>query len=143
MVIKILTMNKINFKVHELLELEFELNGGISDDGTMEYEGFLNQLLPIALKYELQPLSEFLSILVDDVREQKQNLILKYGEKDNEGNVSIKRNMDSFSDFEKEYEELMVKDVEISFPNILLSDVKEMGRTKDNYKVLFHLVKSN
>jgi hypothetical protein len=136
-------MNKINFKVHELLELEFELNGGISDDGTMEYEGFLNQLLPIALKYELQPLSEFLSILVDDVREQKQNLILKYGEKDNEGNVSIKRNMDSFSDFEKEYEELMVKDVEISFPNILLSDVKEMGRTKDNYKVLFHLVKSN
>ena len=136
-------MNKINFKVHELLELEFELNGGISDDGTMEYEGFLNQLLPIALKYELQPLSEFLSNLVDNVREQKQNLILKYGEKDNEGNVSIKRNMDSFSDFEKEYEELMVKDVEISFPNILLSDVKEMGRTKDNYKVLFHLVKSN
>ena len=143
MVIKILTMNKINFKTYELLELEFELNGGMSDDGTIEYEGFLNQLLPIALKYELQPLSEFLSNLVDNTRELKQNLILKYGEKDEQGNVAIKRNMDLFPDFEKEYEELMMRDVEISFPNILLSDIKEMGRTKDNYKVLFHLVKSN
>lgn len=136
-------MNKINFKTYELLELEFELNGGMSDDGTIEYEGFLNQLLPIALKYELQPLSEFLSNLVDNTRELKQNLILKYGEKDEQGNVAIKRNMDLFPDFEKEYEELMMRDVEISFPNILLSDIKEMGRTKDNYKVLFHLVKSN
>ena len=64
-------------------------------------------------------------------------------EKDEQGNVAIKRNMDLFPDFEKEYEELMMRDVEISFPNILLSDIKEMGRTKDNYKVLFHLVKSN
>lgn len=142
MVIKILTMNKITFKTHELLELEFELNGGVSDDETLEYEGFLNQMLPIALKYELQPLSEFLSNLVDNVRERKQNLVLKYGEKDKDGNVMITRNMQSFPDFEKEYEELMLSDVEISFPDILLSDIKEMGRTKDNYKVLFHLVKS-
>lgn len=136
-------MNKTNFKTHELLELEFELNGGVSDDGTLEYEGFLNQMLPIALKYELQPLSEFLSNIVDNVREQKQNLILKYGEKDENGNVMITRNMESFPDFEKEYEELMLANNEISFPDILLSDLKEMGRTKDNYKVLFHLVKSN
>jgi hypothetical protein len=99
-------------------------------------------LLPIALKYELQPLSEFLSNLVDNTRELKQNLILKYGEKDEQGNVMITKNMQSFPDFEKEYEELMLSDVEISFPDILLSDIKEMGRTKDNYKVLFHLVKS-
>ena len=131
-------MNKIEFTKRELLQLEFELNGGVTYDGSITCEGFLRQYLPVNLKYELQTLSEYLVNFLNEIMEIRENLLLKHGTPNEKGVVVVNSDL-----FNKEFDEILNQTIEIEYPDIFLEDVKKMGRTKDDYRMLFHLIKIN
>ena len=150
-------MEKITLKLGDVLQLESEINGYINpQDGTEVYKGFTKQNLSIILKYELKELGETLKTERTKVESLRDELILKYGEqdekggtmvkmynetKDDEGNVIGKTINPQYVEFDKEYGTLLDQEKEIEYPEITIADLKEAGKSSDNYKVLFKLVK--
>lgn len=150
-------MEKITLKLGDVLQLESEINGYINpQDGTEVYKGFTKQNLSIILKYELKELGETLKAERTKVESLRDELILKYGEqdekggtmvkmynetKDDEGNVIGKTINPQYVEFDKEYGTLLDQEKEIEYPEITIADLKEAGKSSDNYIVLFKLVK--
>ena len=150
-------MEKITLKLGDVLQLESEINGYVNpQDGTEVYKGFTKQNLSIILKYELKELGEVLKAERTKVESLRDELILKYGEqdenggtlvkmynetKDDEGNVISRMVNPSYIEFDKEYGTLLDQEKEIEYPEITKDDLKEVGKSSDNYIVLFKLIK--
>ena len=150
-------MEKITLKLGDVLQLETEING-YSDPQTGEeiFEGFSKQNLSIILKYELSDFSTELKNERSKVETLRDELIKKYGEedgnggilvkmynevKDDEGNVTGKVVNPQYLEFDKEYGVLLNQEIEIEYPEITKEDLKDAGKTKDKYQVLFKLIK--
>ncbi len=150
-------MEKSKFKLGDVLQLESEINGFVAPEtGERIYEGFLNQNLSIILKYELTELSEVLSKERKKVESLRDDLIKKHGEEDERGGIMVKMYLEQkdddgnviskvinpkYVDFDKEYGELLNTEIEIEYPEITKEDLKEAGKSKDKYRVLFRLIK--
>ena len=148
-------MEKLKLKLGEVLQLGHEINGLTNPEtGEIIYEGFLNQNLSIILKYELTDCGELLTKERKKIDSLRDELIKKHGEeknggivvnmylesKDAEGNI-IKTINPKYLDFDAEYSKLLDQEKEIEFPEITLQDLKDAGKTKDQYRVLFKFVK--
>jgi hypothetical protein len=150
-------MDKITLKLGDVLQLESEINGYTEPQtGEQVYEGFSKQNLSIILKYELSDFSTTLKSERTKVETLRDELIKKYGEedgnggilvkmyneiKDEEGNVTGKVVNPQYLEFDKEYGVLLNQEIEIEYPEITIQDLKEAGKTKDKYQVLFKLIK--
>jgi hypothetical protein len=150
-------MDKITLKLGDVLQLESEINGYTEPQtGEEVYEGFVKQNLSIILKYELSDFSTELKAERVKVETLRDELIKKYGEedgnggilvrmynevKDDEGNVTGKVINPQYLEFDKEYGVLLNQEIEIEYPEITVGDLKEAGKTKDKYQVLFKLIK--
>ena len=150
-------MEKLKIKLGDILQLESEINGLVSQEtGEVIYEGFLKQKLNIVLKYDLTELSDFLKKERKKIETLRDDIIKKYGEDDGNGGVLVrmfdeekdeagnvvKRTMNpKYVEFDKEYGELLNKDIDIEHPEITKEDLKGAGKTKDDYKALFKLIK--
>ena len=146
-------------EIGEILQLESEINGFTNQQtGEKVYEGFLKQNLSIILKYELTELSEELSKERKRIETVRDELIQNLGEadenggiivrmfddvKDEEGNVVGKKYTENYIEFDNQYGELMKSTKEISHPEITKEDLKKAGDTKDDYKILFKLIKKD
>jgi hypothetical protein len=150
-------MEKITLKLGEILQLESEINGFVDPQtGNQLFEGFTKQNLPIILKYELSDLSKELKAERTKVEELRDELIKKYGEDDGKGGIMVKMYSEvkdeegnvisspinpKYIDFDKDYGSLLNQDKEIEVPEITKDDLKEAGKSKDQYVILFKLVK--
>ncbi len=150
-------MEKITLKLGDVLQLESEINGYIDpQSGEQIYEGFSKQNLSIILKYELSDFSSTLKSERSKVDALRDDLVKKYGEeaanggimvkmynevKDEEGNVTGKVINPQYLEFDKEYGTLLNQEIEIEYPEITKEDLKDAGKTKDKYIVLFKLIK--
>ncbi len=150
-------MEKSKFKLGDVLQLESEINGFVNQEtGERIYEGFLKQNLSIILKYELTELSEVLSKERRKVDSLRDDLIKKHGqddgkgglmvkmfieEKDNDGNIISRTINPKYVEFDKEYGELLNTEIDLEYPEITKEDLKEAGKSKDKYQVLFRLIK--
>jgi hypothetical protein len=150
-------MEKITLKLGDVLQLESEINGYIEPQtGEQVFEGFSKQNLSIILKYELSDFSTELKGERTKVEALRDELIKKYGEedgnggvlvkmynevKDDEGNVTGKVVNPQYIEFDNEYGVLLNQEIEIEYPEITKEDLKEAGKTKDKYQVLFKLIK--
>jgi hypothetical protein len=149
-------MEKITLKLGEVLQLGHEINGLTNPEtGEQIYEGFLNQNLSIILKYELTDVGEFLTKERKKIESLRDELIKKYGSeingsmavkmyletKDNDGNVIQTVINPQYVEFDKEYGTLLNQEIEIEHPEITKDDLKDAGKTKDQYRVLFKLIK--
>lgn len=149
-------MEKFTLKLGEVLQLGHEINGlNNPETGDVIYEGFINQNLSIILKYELTDVGEFLIKERKKIEQLRDELIKKHGTeennvtsvkmyvevKDDEGNVTTRTINPKYVEFDNEYGTLLEQEKEIEFPNITLSDLKDAGKTKDQYRVLFKLIK--
>jgi hypothetical protein len=149
-------MEKLTLKLGDVLQLGHELNGLTNPDtGERIYEGFLNQNLSIILKYELTDLGEFLIKERKKIEGLRDELIKKHGteingsvavkmyleEKDDEGNVIGNVINPKYVEFDNEYNLLLNQEIEIEYPEISKEDLKDAGKTKDQYRVLFKLIK--
>jgi hypothetical protein len=150
-------MEKITLRLGDILQLESEINGFTNPEtGKQVYEGFVKQNLSIMLKYELTELSEFLTKERKKVEGLRDELIKKYGEedgkggimvkmidetKDDDGNVISSKFNENYLKFDEEYSTLLNNEKEIEYPEITKSDLKEAGKSNDDYRVLFKLIK--
>jgi hypothetical protein len=149
-------MNKKTLTLGEIRQLGDEINGLLNkENGSVIYEGFLNQKISVLLKYELTDLSEFLEKEKSKIESIKDELILKYGvqddrgtklemwliDKDDEGKIISKKLNPKYIEFDEEMSKLMMVEKEIEYPDITKDDLKNIGETKDNYQVLFKLIK--
>jgi hypothetical protein len=150
-------MDKITLKLVDILQLESEINGYTDpQSGEIVYEGFTKQNLSIILKYELSDFSATLKTERTKVDSLRDELIKKYGEddgkggilvkmynevKDEEGNVTGKVINPQYVEFDNEYGTLLNREIEIEYPEITKQDLKDAGKTKDKYLVLFKLIK--
>ena len=150
-------MEKITLKLGEVLQLESEINGFTSQEtGKVVYQGFIKQNLSILLKYELTELSETLSKERKTIDGLRDELIKKYGEEDGkggimvkmfnevtdeEGNVTSRTFNEKYMKFDEEYSTLLNNEKEIEYPTITKEDLKEAGKSNDDYKILFKLIK--
>ena len=150
-------MDKITLKLGDVLQLESEINGYTEPQtGEQVYEGFSKQNLSIILKYELSDFSTNLKSERTKVETLRDELIKKYGEedgkggilvrmynevKDEEGNVTGKVINPQYVEFDNEYGVLLNQEIEIEHPEITIEDLKDAGKTKDKYQVLFKLIK--
>jgi hypothetical protein len=150
-------MEKITLRLGDILQLENEINGFVNPEtGKQVYEGFIKQKLSIILKYELTELSELLTKERKKVEGLRDELIKKYGEddgkggvfvkmfdetKDEEGNVISSKINENYLKFDAEYGTLLSTEKEIEYPEITKHELKEAGKSNDDYKVLFKLIK--
>lgn len=151
-------MEKITLKLGEILQLESEINGFVDPQTqTQVFEGFTKQNLSIILKYELTELSETLKAERAKVEALRDELIKKHGEDDGKGGIMVKMYINEIKDendkviggdfnpkyieFDQEYGTLLNQDKEIEYPEITKEDLKEAGRSKDKYQILFKLIK--
>lgn len=150
-------MEKLTLKLGDHLQLESELNGLVNQNtGEVIYEGFINQNLSIILKYELSVLAETLTAERKRIESLRDELVKKYGDldekggmmvkmlietKDDEGNVLSKVINPKYIEFDKEYGVLLNQEKEIEYPEITKEDLKDAGKSKDKYQVLFKLIK--
>lgn len=149
----------MKLQLGEILQLEKEINGYINPEtNEQEFKGFINQDLSIILKYRLSELSDFLTNEKKKVGDLRDSLIKKYGKPDEEGKIVVKMFIEDentniegeeprmivnpeFKKLDEEFGKLLVQEIEVDVPEITLDDLKEAGKTKDNYKLLFKLIK--
>lgn len=151
-------MEKITLKLGDILQLESEINGFVDpQSGTQVFEGFTKQNLSIILKYELTELSDTLKAERTKVDSLRDELIKKHGEDDGKGGIMVKMYINEIKDendkviggdinpqymlFDQEYGTLLNQEKEIEYPEITKEDLKEAGKSKDKYQVLFKLIK--
>ncbi len=140
--------------IDQILQLDAEINGYTNpQNGEVVYEGFAAQPLSILLKYELRELSEKLKDERGKVDELRNELIERFGEKTEEGGIQITPTIEKkkgkktetvknpkYVEFLNEYNKLLTKEIELDHPVITKDDLKDAGKTKDQYNVLFNLV---
>ncbi len=140
--------------IDQILQLDAEINGYTNpQNGEVIYEGFASQPLSILLKYELRELSEKLKDERGKVDELRNELIEKFGEKTEEGGIQITPTIEQkkgkktetiknpkYVEFLSEYNKLLTKEIELDHPVITKEDLKDAGKTKDQYNILFNLV---
>lgn len=149
----------MKLQLGEILQLEKEINGYVNPEtNEQEFKGFINQDLSIILKYKLSELSDFLTNEKKKVGDLRDSLIKKYGKPDEEGKIVVKMFIEDestsiegeepkmivnpeFKKLDEEFGKLLVQEIEVDVPEITLDDLKEAGKTKDNYKLLFKLIK--
>jgi len=150
-------MEKKLLKLGEHLQLESEINGYVDpNSGEQVYEGFTKQNLSIILKYELAELGETLSAERKRIEILRDELIKKHGEADEKGGIMVKMFIEEkdeegnlisrlmnpkYVEFDKEYGTLLDQEKEVEYPEITKEDLKEAGKSKDKYQVLFKLIK--
>jgi hypothetical protein len=144
----------VKLTIDEVLQLDAEINGFTNQQsGEVVYKGFANHELPILLKYELSELTKTLQDERSKVDELRNSLITKYGDVKEDGSVEIKPTVEvkkgkkketvkneKYVEFLGEYGKLLSKEIEIDTPEITKDDLKEVGKTTDQYKVLFKLI---
>jgi len=140
--------------IDQILQLDAEINGFTNpQSGEVVYEGFVKQPLSILLKYELTELSNRLKEERETVDSLRNELIEKYGEKTEDGGIQITPTIEEkkgkktetvrnpkYVEFIEEYNKLLQKEIEITHPEITKEDLKDAGKTKDQYNILFKLV---
>ena len=140
--------------IDQILQLDAEINGYTNpQNGEVVYEGFSWQPLSILLKYELRELSDKLKEERTKVDELRNELIEKFGEKTEDGGIQITPTIEKtkgkkkevvknpkYVEFISEYNKLLAKEIELDHPTITKDDLKDAGKTKDQYNILFKLV---
>jgi hypothetical protein len=151
-------MENYTLTLGEILDLEIEINGLINNEtGEVIYEGFRKQNLNILLKYDINEFGDKLKNEVKLINDIRDELVKKHGkddggnifvqmydvEKDDKGNIISKKYTQSFKDFQTEFSTLLdSKTKEFQVPTITKEDLKNAGQTKDDYRVLFKVIKN-
>lgn len=141
---------KITLSLGEILELEAELNGARNNiTGDVYTEGLLKQKLPIKTKYWLTRLSETTSSEKRTIENLRDELVIKYGQKNEDGTFSIPLKIKNangdlvanpaFGEFSNQYNQLLETKKEIEYSEINLDELANI-ETSDNYAVFFKLL---
>lgn len=143
-------MKTIELRLSEMISLLTEIEGfRIPESGEVIFKGFINQALPLKEKYWLTKLVNTLTQEKQEIEKLRNQLIEKFGEKEESGSISIPMTITNkkgeqeqnpkFLQFQKEYQELLNEIKSIEYKPITLETLESIS-TEDNYNLLFRLV---
>lgn len=134
----------MNLKLHEVIGLNYELNGLTKQKGNESetvLQGALKQKTSLKLKVYLQRLNKVVQEEAKLYDEAKQELFKKYGVEE-DGMISVP--VENFEAFNKEHEELLTAEKEINVSNLWGSDLTidnlESIETDEFYPTLIKLI---
>lgn len=115
-------METITLRLFEIIQLEAELNGIVdTKNNEVKLKGILNERLSLVTKFRLNELNKQVLSIKNSIDKVKNELIEKYGAKDELGNISINMHIEnidedgntkksinpSYEEFQKEYSILL------------------------------------
>jgi hypothetical protein len=149
-------MKKTAIKLFQFYNLDSELNG-IVDQKTNQVtrKGLLSERLSLVLKYWLMDLAKKAFEEKNACESMKEELIRKYGEMDELGNISLLQytnvvkdengevlsieNNPKFEEFQVEWNQFLNEEKEVEHKEFKLSDFENV-ESEDVYPALFNLV---
>ena len=152
-------MEKVALKLFEFYNLEAELNGVVNQQtGETISKGLLNEKIKLTTKYWLSDLSKKVSEEKQAVEKLKEELIKKYGEADENGNISIpmyskiEKGEDGkitaaepnpkYIEFQTDFNKLLQEEKDLEYKPLSLNDFESV-ESDGNYTTLFKLIKIN
>jgi hypothetical protein len=131
----------MNLKLHEVINLFYELNGVTKPDGEVVSQGLLKQKMSLKIKVYLQRLNNAIGEDIKIYEEARKELFKKYG-KEEDGNISIAN--DKIADFNKDHADLLEADKTIDVATLWGSDLTldslSSIETEEFYPLVFKLV---
>lgn len=149
-------MKNLKVKLFEIYSLQSELNGLINQQsGEKVKSGILDEEIGLVAKYWINQLNDVVSAEVKTLDTQREELIKKYGTADDQGGVSLQmviKEMDkdgkevskmnpNFAEFNKEFNELLSQEKELSYHPIKLETLSEV-KSGNNYPTFFKFVEA-
>ena len=125
----------------EVLDLDVQLNGFANDK--VSIKGILNEKINIKTKYWLGRLAQQIAKEKQSFEGLRDELIKKYGEVSESGNIEIKAMIDDkpnpkIFEFQKEIEDLIKEEIEIKFPQLDLESFD--FESENNYSYLLKYI---
>lgn len=131
----------MNLKLHEVINLFYELNGVTKQDGEVVSQGLLKQKMSLKVKVYLQRLNNAIGEDIKIYEEARKELFKKHGTEEN-GNITISN--DNIAAFNKEQAELLEADKTIDVATLwgadLTLDSLSNIETEEFYPSVFKLV---
>lgn len=139
-------MSKISLRLIEFYQLDIELNG-YSNEGQVLVKGLLNENLPLVTKYWLTQIANTVAEEKSNMDKFKEELINKFGEKQENGNISIERFVNdrenpAFILFANEWNKLLLEEKTIQYKPIKIEDLETVNSV-NNYPMLFKFVSAD
>jgi hypothetical protein len=140
-------MKTIDLRLDEVLLLLVELEGFRKPDtGEVILKGFINQTLPLKEKYWLNKLINSLTNEKQEIEKLRNQLIEKFGEKDESNSIFIPMMVEGtnepnpqYLEFQTEYQELLNETKTINYKPISFETLESIT-TEDTYNLIFKLV---
>jgi hypothetical protein len=150
-------MANIKLSLREIYKLDSELNGFINQEtGEILSLGLLSENLSLPTKYWLTDLAKKTSIEKLIIDQLKENLIVKYGSQDENGNISLNMWINEekdesgniinpaelnplFIQFQEEFNSLLQEVKEIEYHEFKLEEFSDV-KTSDNYIIFYKLI---
>lgn len=142
-------MKKINLTLNEIYLLSVELEGFTDENGTKLVTGLLNQEISMTTKFWLKKLSKNVAEIKKEGEEIRNEIIKKYGDSGEDGNVSIPIYIDnakgekilnpSYLKVNEEFNKVLQDIHEIEYHETPLADFADI-KTSDNYEIIYKLV---
>lgn len=131
----------MNLKLHEVINLYYELNGVTKSDGEVVSQGLLKQKMSLKVKVYLQRLNNAIGEDIKIYEEARKELFKKYGTEE-DGNISIPG--DNIAAFNKDHADLLEADKTIDVATLwgadLTLDSFSSIETEEFYPLVFKLV---
>lgn len=131
----------MNLKLHEVINLFYELNGVTKPDGEVVSQGLLKQKMSLKVKVYLQRLNNAIGEDIKIYEEARKELFKKHGTEE-DGNISIPG--DKVADFNKDHADLLEADKTIDVAALWGSDLTLDSlsniETDEFYPLVFKLV---
>jgi hypothetical protein len=131
----------MNLKLHEVINLFYELNGVTKQDGEVVNQGLLKQKMSLKVKVYLQRLNNAIGEDIKIYEEARKELFKKHGTEE-DGNISIPG--DNIAAFNKDHADLLEADKAIDVATLwgadLTLDSLSSIETEEFYPLVFKLV---
>ena len=131
----------MNLKLHEVINLFYELNGVTKEDGQVVTQGLLKQKMSLKVKVYLQRLNNAVAEDIKLYEEARKELFSKYGTEEN-GVISVSgENIEAFN---KDHNDLLQAEKTIDVASLwgadLTLDSISSIETEEVYPLVFKLI---
>jgi hypothetical protein len=149
-------MKSQSLKLSDFYSLDVELNGRVNQQtGEKVFNGILNEKLSLVAKYWFNQLATTVKAEIALLDEQRDELIKKYGESDENGGfiipqaltekdstgVEIRKPNPKFLEFNTEFNTLLSQEKEIAYTPVKLADLSGVESTS-NFATLFKFIEA-
>lgn len=101
----------------------FQLISAFGDNGSGPLNKLAMQPMPASSAFKIKRVIASLSKELEAYTESKNDLVKKYGEESDDGNIGVRPDNEHWSEFQKEFVDLVNQEIEINIPLLKPEDL--------------------